>query len=429
MKTVKIKQIILFFCWLCASLALFTSCTNREKRGWIKTKEGYYVYGHLAKDESSIYSWDGETRGTVIHGKGKLTVYSDNGNYKNTAKINAFYGTINNKDWLETPEGKFIGNVEGNQANGFGVLVHDDNVEIGEFKNGKLDGQAVLYVNNELRYRGEMQDGLYDGQGMELKDGNVRIGKWDDGILTESNTSLATEEVKRLWNRVTFQNEKNQNTNSKEEATDYIQEMKFGQGKEIFCDSLATQLSNFIQTGVSKTLEDRTDWLSIQPFRMFWESIFTSRSKRIEGWMQALADHGLSYVDLEEIINAQIREYNKNNPSDKLNKVKLAPFSENQIIDDATFKNINDREVSGWGDNLWFELALATIIVIILGILTMGAALPLWPISQGIACVVACIFFVISLFNGSIEQDITNGLLQNYINYFESQDIMNQILR
>lgn len=427
---IKLFMSLFFSVLFCMS---FISCSNKEDRGWIKTIEGYYIYGKLL-DQNAVYHWDGDTRGSMIHGKGKLTVFLENGKYKNTAIIDAYYGTINNKDWLETPEGKFVGVVEDNHPNGLGVLVHDSCVEIGEFKEGHLDGKSVQYVNDGLRYRGEMSDGKYDGQGMKVENGNIYIGKWDDGLLTESSIALAGEEVKRLWNRVTFSNSKNQEDDKTNSYNLYKQ------GRDVFCDSLATQLSNYIQSEIEQTVEDRTNWLSVQPIRMFWESIFTSREKRIEGWIKALEDHGLSNIDIEEFINAKVEQYNNLNPDDQLNKVKISSYKNNQIISESVFKNINDREVSGWGDNLWFEFFLACvasiIIVVVIIILSGGSllmaaltiAIHTWGLSLTIAAIVMVVFFIISLFNWGIEQDIINGILQNYINYFSDQNIINQIL-
>lgn len=427
------KHTIVFFVFLSMVLLVTTSCSKKE-RDWIQTKEGYYFYGTIVKDKS-IYSWNGETRGTVIHGKGDLTVYSGDGQYKNTAAINAYYGTISDKDWLETPEGKFIGEVKDNEPKGFGVLMNGNTVSIGKFNKGKLNGEAVVYVDDELRYRGEMSDGQYNGHGMELDHGKVHIGKWEDGKLTESSLSIAGEEVKRLWNRITFQNEKNQQQSAADEDTTQVE--NFVQGKEIFCDSLASQLSTFISSGVTKTIENRTNWLSLQPIRMFWQSFFTSKTKRMEGWMDALNNSGLSYIDLEEIINAQVSQYNKYNPEAQLHKVKLSPFTADQIIDNQTFKNIRDREISGWGDNLWFDIALSYLFYVpIFFILICFDADelieeggPIHFLPGALATTVSIVFFIISLFNGNIEQDISNGILQNYINYFENQGIINQLIQ
>lgn len=401
--------------------SLFSCSDNNSKRGWIQTKEGYYIFGQKVDDES-VYSWNGESRGIMIHGKGVLTVYSDNGKYKNSASIVAYYGTINNKDWLELPEGKYIGDVKENHPDGLGVLVHENYVEIGNFEEGKLNGECVQYVSDRLRYRGNMKDGEYSGQGMKIEEGNVYIGKWSGGKFTKSTMSLATNEIKRLWNRVTLNNEKNQN------KAVIANNNQYTNGREQFCDSLATQLSNFIQSEIEQTINDRTDWLSVQPFRMFWQSLFSSKGKRIEGWMNALNDHGLSNVDLEEFINAKVDQYNRLNPDDKINTVKLAKFGNDQIITDDVFENINDREVSGWGDNLWFELIVATSVWLILTVLSFGALVGLFPLCEIIGVIASAVFFIISLFNWSIEQDIINGILQNYINYFSSQDIISQIL-
>lgn len=404
-------------------LVAIVSCSVDGERGWIKTKEGYYFYGNIAGvEKTAVYSWDGESRGVTIHGKGKLTVYSENGSYTHTDNVNAYYGTINKKDYKPTADGDFIGEVIENKPSGFGVLINENHVVIGDFEDGQVNGFCTIYDNDELRYRGETKNGSYDGLGVKFEEGVVTVGEWDEGVLAESFSSRAGKEVERLWNRVTLNNEANQQTADSEGNTN-----QFVQGQEVFYDSLSTQLADYMELCARKTVEEKTDWLSVQPFRMFWHCLFVSKSSRMDYWMKAFEENGLSSICVEEFINAKIRQYNKMNPTEKLGTVKISSADVSKVITDDVYDNINDREYAAWGDNLWFELLIAGIIWLILVIITMGAFIPALPLCEGLAAVVAIVWFVISFFSGDMEQDIVNGVITNYINHIGSLDLMSQI--
>jgi hypothetical protein len=400
-------------------LPMLTSC-SKEKKKWIKTEDGYYFYGKDFK-EKSTYTWSGESRGVTIHGNGVLTRYYEDGR-KNSQKIDAYYGVLNKNDYTPTPEGGFIGEVKDNEPKGFGVLISDNGNKaiIGKFDDGKPKGFCTIYENDELRYRGYMKDGKYNGLGLRIQDGNVTMGEWDEGVIAESFTSQAKEEAVRLKNRV-FHEANTPTDKSPDEGEVYLQ------GKEVFLDSLTQQLSAYMELCAQKTVDDRTNWLSIQPFRMFWQCLFTKKSKRIEGWMNSFEAHGLSKIHIEEFINAKIRQYNKLNPEDKLSLVKLGQLNPDDIITEPVFKNINDREYSGWGDNLWFDLLLAGLVWLIITAVTMGAFAPTWPFCEAVGAAVSIIWFIISFFNGDMESDIINGVIENYINFLSNSNIESQI--
>ena len=302
------------------------------------------------------------------------------------------------------------------------MLISDNGKDavIGHFDEGKPCGFCTLYENDELRYRGYMDDGKYNGMGMKIQDGNVIMGDWDNGEIAQSFISQAKEEAGRLKDRVFHE------ANATQEQTSDVGDVYLN-GKEVFLDSLTQQLANYMQICADKTVEDRTDWLSIQPFRMFWQCVFTKKSKRIESWMNAFEAHGLSKIHIEEFINAKIRQYNKLNPENKLSLVKLGQVHSDDIITDSVFKNINDREYSGWGDNLWFELLLACLVWLIITIITMGAFAPSWPICELVGAAVSIVWFIISLFNGDMEADIINGIIDNYVNFLSNSNLEGQI--
>lgn len=178
---------------------------------------------------------------------------------------------------------------------------------------------------------------------------------------------------------------------------------------------------------VEKTIEDRTGGIIIQPFRMFWQSIFTNAFDRKKGWMNAFVEHGLSTQYIEEFINAKIQLYNNLNFNTQLGKVKIEPFGMDKIITEEVYNNIIDREFAAWTENFWFEcflsIILTSIFVILFGTKSINLALCLSSIIFG------GLFLYSFFFSGNIEQEITNEVVSNYINCISSQEILPQITK
>jgi hypothetical protein len=65
-------------------------------------------------------------------------------------------------------------------------------VDVGEFRNGKLNGHAVITLNLDgVRFEGEFLDHLPHGQGVLEEDGNMISGNWVKGCLTVDGKSIA----------------------------------------------------------------------------------------------------------------------------------------------------------------------------------------------------------------------------------------------
>ena len=63
-----------------------------SKYEWQSTDNGLKIW--TDKGSAVKYHWNGDSRGGVIHGAGTLTI---SGSQKSYEKINAYYGTINEK--------------------------------------------------------------------------------------------------------------------------------------------------------------------------------------------------------------------------------------------------------------------------------------------------------------------------------------------
>ncbi len=78
---------------------------------------------------------------------------------------------------------QYCGDFESNEAHGFGVEKHRDEVYSGEFKNDNRNGHGVLKAAGKLLYVGDWKDGLTEGRGVYYrKDGSgVYTGEFKGG--------------------------------------------------------------------------------------------------------------------------------------------------------------------------------------------------------------------------------------------------------
>lgn len=167
-------------------IVLLYSCASLESVKWIKTGEEISLYLQNP-DTAFIYTWQGDSFEGIANGNGTL-IYSDNEGKLINQKTNAFYGAINNELVVSLDDGsKFIGNIIDDMMTGYGVLVKDRDLYIGEFLNSKPNGYLKLFKNNKLFYDGNWNDGTFNGEGTLYKeDGTIKSGTWDHGKLTQT---------------------------------------------------------------------------------------------------------------------------------------------------------------------------------------------------------------------------------------------------
>lgn len=420
------------FLKLCLASLLLSFYACHAETGWIQTVEGYEFWGEK-RSETALYSWEGDAQGDLIHGHGTLTVYDDNGAFNESKNIDAYLGSTNPSAWKMVPEGRFLGQLDENLPEGFGVFDRGNGrIEIGKYQKGALNGSAIIYEKGQLVYKGIMKNGYYHGDGILFQSGNATIGSWRKGKIEKPFVASVGGEINRLWNHVAGNSEEN-NTYQPEDLTSYVQ------GKSIFYDSLATQIYAYIENRTESVVQQQTAFWSWHPIRMFWHSIFTPQVDRMAYWQQALEDGGLSYIDLEALINTKITKYNEQvGKSEKLQFVKLSPFEKEEIVDDELFGLINDREIAGWQDNLWFDIALAFLIGFcipyVIGFIIGCFIPPLLPfifawgwvvdlVFTILGAIIGLGFFVVGIFAGNINTEIVSALIDNYVQYLVNQNI------
>jgi hypothetical protein len=103
------------------------------------------------------------------------------------------YGTQTQPDG-----GIYVGEFRDGKQNGQGTLTHPDGrIYLGEFKDGKINGQGTYTWPNGGIYVGEFRDGKQNGQGtLYSSDGSVRqSGIWKDDILVESSAENSSNKA------------------------------------------------------------------------------------------------------------------------------------------------------------------------------------------------------------------------------------------
>lgn len=176
-------------------IASLTSCGGYE---WIETSESAKVYIDNSDYDDGVLSWSGDTCAFgVANGGGILSfTHNSNSNENTSTYVVMHYGTIETPtDLNEFRVGELDWN---NQLQGFGVLVNGGKVTIGDFDGDKINGIGVEYINGNLEYRGNFEDGqrkgsgvLYYPNGQMLYNGRFKNGTlFGDGIEYTENGEI-----------------------------------------------------------------------------------------------------------------------------------------------------------------------------------------------------------------------------------------------
>lgn len=169
-----------------------SACKPHVRMGWVTTEEGYSIW--CVPDSTKSYSWDGETVGNLINGRGTLTATTDSGAVV-VKNISAYYGAQLKSDAIQISSEEFyIGSTSDGKYAGYAALVKGDDVYIGDFHDGKPSGCLTLYRAGKVYYSGQWKNGTFDGEGALYKeDGSVKSGIWKEGTLIEAEVEIETE--------------------------------------------------------------------------------------------------------------------------------------------------------------------------------------------------------------------------------------------
>ena len=176
-------------------LTSFFSCLKETPKDWIQIQDtGLYVWDDV-NNKNLAYYWNGGSFDKVIHGSGTLSVYNGD-KLVDQRKITAYYGSISKKDIVTlSDESSYIGKIQNDLFEGFGVYLKDKNRYIGFFKNSKPTKTLNWYKDSKIYYEGEWKDGEFHGKGCLYKeDGSIKQGTWQNGKLLQTYIRQQTPE-------------------------------------------------------------------------------------------------------------------------------------------------------------------------------------------------------------------------------------------
>ncbi len=178
-------------CAIILSLLCF-ACSDKTEASWFYANDGIAVWGNFPN--GTTINWNGDSFCGVANGNGILTaIYPDGSSSQN--KITAQYGAISHDLIIDVnSDEKFIGNVVDRKYSGFGVLLKQEDIYVGNFVSGKPDGQLTLLKNGKIYYQGNWKSGAFEGEGSLYKeDGSIRAGIWKSGTLVSAEVVIKTE--------------------------------------------------------------------------------------------------------------------------------------------------------------------------------------------------------------------------------------------
>lgn len=175
---------IIFYC---------ISCNTPPDKEWVRI-QNKELYIWATPNPDIKYEWDGESFDKLINGFGILYTYNRH-KLIDKSKITAHYGTIDSNDIITLSDGScYIGKIQDDLFDGFGVYLNGPNIYIGTFSGSKPNGLLNWYKNQILYYSGEWKDGNFQGEGVLYKeDGSIKKGRWENGKLIRTYCSTQTD--------------------------------------------------------------------------------------------------------------------------------------------------------------------------------------------------------------------------------------------
>ena len=510
------------------TIAISLVACGGSKPAWHITSEGYYIYGEVSK--KGVLSWEGSSLGCFAHGEGYLRAYDETGTEIANQALRVAYGVADSWQYVPCHSYFYLGEMDDDFPNGFGVKVDSDKYYIGYFKNGELyngdykiylkqednlllyskgtlqrgqaygvatydkngllsykggmykgqkngagveyqdgtilyegyfkrnlyhgagklyqngtliydgewnegkrDGYGIQYDNELIIYKGEWENDVYDGKGILYKDGKYIEGKWDNGMLKksilESTFNQIYNAIKMWYNPDSIQT---YIENSNDCSNSRRSQMEFVQG-------LQRELQSHISETFSAKIEKRFGLWHI--FRMIVQPWIISNTKRTE-LAERYFCRGIECKDLQNLINTQIDDYNKNNQGEELRYIQLPEsIPQNTIVNANVATLVFHREAIETTDILATVIlgilifCVTFLIGFILGFLFgyERVALTCFIIDIAATIIAFLMGLYLSVFRTAmasieLENQLHQLMVENYMQFLESQNIINQIL-
>ena len=419
---------------------LLVSCDETK---WHKTQNGSLIYGVF--DDNSTLVWEGNVWSGLVEGDGVLTEYDKSGKKIKSNKIKVSKGLMS--DYLQistacTEEGMYIGEIDDDLPDGFGVLYSNDGVSIGTFEDGKMQGNVQVYNNGQLVYEGGMKKGERNGAGKEyskgvlvyegyykkgLKSGVGKLykngvlvydgewkkdkrdgygksyndkslivyeGEWDDdkydgeGKLYEKGKCIEGKwdegQLTKSISTSVF-NEIGRSINAFWGADslnmDVFNDKEIDEHVAKSKIEFVNQLTVEVNDYLKEKLKERVEdrFGFLHLLRMIFQPWFSSDVSRAR-YAEEYFCENLQAKDLQQLINSKIDYFNSQNSTSPLNYVSLKKIPQNEIVDTNVAIRVFDREAMELTDVIG-GVVVDLIICWVVGFIIgfiIGCIPPLW---------------------------------------------------
>ena len=172
-------------------LLLFAGTSYGQTGQWVKTTPlGCKAF--TLRDGFIDMEWNGGCKDDLVHGFGSLRLYVDK-NLGYTAVGDYSQGKPNGQvTFIYSDGNKYVGEWKDGMFSGQGTYTYADGRKyIGEYKDGEKHGQGTFTWADGNKYFGEWVDGAFNGQGTyAFANGNKYFGEFKDGMPNGQGTYI-----------------------------------------------------------------------------------------------------------------------------------------------------------------------------------------------------------------------------------------------
>lgn len=179
------------FLLLSIIILILSGCATATEGSWVTSQsDGTRMWLDNA-DPTLTYRWEGPCFDSVAHGNGILYVMQ-NGSIIDEQPYTAHFGALDENAIVSVSDKDYyVGELNEDKFNGYGVYNKAGEIYIGNFKDSKPNGFASWYKNSVPYYIGMWANGKFHGEGTPYKeDGTVKSGDWVNGSLVQTYVDI-----------------------------------------------------------------------------------------------------------------------------------------------------------------------------------------------------------------------------------------------
>lgn len=328
----------------------------------------------------------------------------------------------------------FEGSYKNSLRNGIGKEYVDGKlVYSGSWRNDEKCGVGTQYNDaGVVVYQGEWKHDLYNGHGKLYANGVCQEGVWSDGMLKKSISSSVISEITNATKHWLSRNEEVSDTTAVS-ASPYD---NYSESKIEFIETLNGELEEYLSEQIGPRVQKRFGFWNI--IRMIFQPWMRSDVKRAE-FAQRFFCKNISSEDLKNWINAKIDFYNQSH-SELLQYISLDEPPISAIVTPDVALKVFEREAMETTDiivGVVVDIIVCMVIAFIIGFI-IGVFIPaLIPYVGIVDLVMTIIAFILGLYVSvfrttpislELETQIQQLLVDNYLVFLDSQNIITQIL-